>query len=52
MAYCGEDSLDVQFLDLLTQVVAGGPDGDGGLALVNAGGKKRMAFSNGGAISE
>jgi heat shock protein HslJ len=48
MAYCGEDSLDVQFLDLLSQVVAGGPDGSGGLALENAGGEKRMLFSNGG----
>ena len=49
MAFCGEDSLDVQFLDLLAQVVAGGPDGSGGLALENAGGEKRMLFSNGGA---
>ena len=49
MAFCGEDSLDVQFLDLLAQVAAGGPDGSGGLALENAGGEKRMLFSNGGA---
>jgi heat shock protein HslJ len=49
MAFCGEDSLDVQFLDLLANVVAGGPDGAGGLALENAGGEKRMLFSNGGA---
>ena len=49
MAFCGEDSLDVQFLDLLAQVVAGGPDGAGGLALENAGGEQRMLFSNGGA---
>jgi len=49
MAFCGEDSLDVQFLDLLANVVAGGPDGSGGLALENAGGEKRMLFSNGGA---
>jgi len=48
MAFCGEDSLDVQFLELLAQVVAGGPDGSGGLALENAGGEKRMLFSNGG----
>ena len=48
MAFCGEDSLDVQFLELLAQVVAGGPDGSGGLALENAGGEKRLLFSNGG----
>ena len=49
MAFCGEDSLDQQYVDLLGQVVAGGPDGAGGLALENAGGEKRMLFSNGGA---
>jgi heat shock protein HslJ len=49
MAFCGEDSLDQQFLDLLANVVAGGPDGSGGLALENAGGETRMEFSNGGA---
>jgi heat shock protein HslJ len=48
-AFCGEDSLDQQFLDLLANVVAGGLDGAGGLALENAGGEKRMLFSNGGA---
>lgn len=48
-AFCGDDSLDQQFLDLLANVVAGGPDGAGGLALENAGGEKRMLFSNGGA---
>jgi hypothetical protein len=48
MAACGEDSLDQQYLDLLSQVVAGGPDGSGGLALETAGGEKRMSFSNGG----
>lgn len=48
-AFCGEDSLDQEFLDLLANVVAGGPDGAGGLALENAGGEKRMLFSNGGA---
>lgn len=51
MAYCGEDSLDQQYLDLLSQVVAGGPDGAGGLALENAGGQTRMEFSNGGTAS-
>ena len=48
MAYCGEEPLDQQYLDLLSQVVAGGPDGAGGLALENAGDQTRMEFSNGG----
>jgi heat shock protein HslJ len=48
MAFCGEASLDQQYLDLLSQVVAGGPDGAGGLALENAGGEQRMLFKNGG----
>ena len=47
-AYCGDDSLDQQYLDLLNKVVAGGPDGSGGLALENAGGEKRLLFRNGG----
>lgn len=46
--FCGEDSLDMQYLELLSNVVAGGPDGKGGLALENAGGEKRMEFTNGG----
>ena len=49
MAFCGEESLDQQYIALLDQVVAGGPDGAGGLALENAGGQLRMSFSNGGA---
>jgi heat shock protein HslJ len=49
MAYCGEASLDQQYLELLSAVVAGGPDGQGNLALENAGGEKRMLFVNGGA---
>ena len=48
-AACGEGSLDQQYLDLLSAVVAGGPDGQGNLALENAGGEKRMLFVNGGA---
>lgn len=48
-AFCGEESLDLQYLDLLSQVVAGGPDGAGGFALENAGGEQRMTFQNGGA---
>jgi len=47
-AYCGDASLDQQYLELLSAVVAGGPDGQGNLALENAGGEKRMLFSNGG----
>ena len=47
MAFCGEDSLDQQYLDLLNSVVAGGPDGAGGFALEWAGAEKRMKFSNG-----
>ena len=48
-AACGEGSLDQQYLELLSAVVAGGPDGQGNLALKNAGGEKRMLFKNGGA---
>lgn len=43
-AYCGDDSLDQQYLSLLGGVVAGGPTGDGNLALENAGGEQRMLF--------
>jgi len=49
MAYCGEASLDQQYLALLGSVAAGGPDGAGGLALETAGGEQRMLFKNGGA---
>ena len=49
MAACGEASLGQQYLELLSAVVAGGPDGQGNLALENAGGEKRMLFDNGGA---
>jgi heat shock protein HslJ len=48
MAACAEGSLDQQYLELLSAVVAGGPDGQGNLALENAGGEKRMLFVNGG----
>ena len=48
MAFCGEASLDTQYLQLLSQVAAGGPDGVGGLALETAGGEQRMLFKNGG----
>ncbi len=46
--YCGETSLDHQYLQLLDNVAAGGPDGAGGLALETAGGAERMLFKNGG----
>jgi heat shock protein HslJ/uncharacterized protein YraI len=48
MAFCGEESLDQQYLELLSNVVAGGPDGAGGLALETAGGEQRMEFQKGG----
>lgn len=48
MAYCGEASLDQQYLQLLGSVAAGGPDGQGNLALETAGGEQRMIFKNGG----
>jgi heat shock protein HslJ len=48
MAFCGEKSLDTQYLQLLGSVAAGGPDGQGGLALETAGGEQRMLFKNGG----
>jgi hypothetical protein len=48
MAACGGDSLDQQYFELLDAIVAGGPDGAGGLALETAGGEQRMEFANGG----
>ena len=48
MAACGEGSLDQQYLQLLSAIAAGGPDGAGGLALETAGGEQRMLFKNGG----
>ncbi len=45
---CEPDSMETEFLELLKDVVAGGPDGQGGLALETAGGEKRMEFQNGG----
>lgn len=48
MAFCGEASLDQQYLQLLGSVAAGGPNGAGGLALETAGGAQRMLFMNGG----
>lgn len=51
-AVCAEGSLEQEYLDLLNNVVAGGPDGAGNLALENAGGEKRMLFRNGGPAGE
>ena len=48
-AACPEGSLEQQYLNLLSSVVAGGPDGAGNLALETAGGAQRMLFLNGGA---
>jgi hypothetical protein len=50
MAACDIGSLDQQYLTLLGDVVAGGPDGAGGLALETAGGAQRMGFRNGDAV--
>ncbi len=49
LMYCGDNSLDQQYLQLLGSVAAGGPDGTGNLALETAGGAQRMIFINGGA---
>ena len=48
MAACDLGSLDQQYLTLLDDVAAGGPDGAGGLMLQTAGGAQVMLFSNGG----
>lgn len=48
MAACPEGSLEQQYLQLLDEVVAGGPDGTGSLALETAGGAQRMLFQDGG----
>ena len=49
MAYCGDASLDQKYLNLLSNVAAGGPDTAGGFALEFAGGAQRMLFKNAGA---
>jgi heat shock protein HslJ len=51
-AACPEGSMSDEYLALLDQVVAGGPDGTGKLALENAGGEKRMLFQNGGPAAQ
>ena len=52
MAACDLGSLDQQYLNLLDDVAAGGPDGAGGLMLQTAGGAQQMLFSNGGAATQ
>ena len=49
MAACDLGSLNQQYLTLLDDVAAGGPDGAGSLMLQTAGGAQQMLFSNGGA---
>ena len=52
MAYCGDASLDQQYLALLGNVAAGGPDGSGGFALETPGGEQRLLFKDGGAATQ
>lgn len=52
LAACGEGSLSQQYLNLLSSVAAGGPDGAGGLSLETAGGAQRMLFRNAGAAPQ
>ena len=52
MMYCGDASMDQQYLELLGSVAAGGPDGEGNLALETPGGEQRMLFKNGGAATQ
>jgi heat shock protein HslJ len=47
-AACPAGSLDQQYIQLLENIAAGGPDGAGNLALETAGGAQRMLFQNGG----
>lgn len=46
LAFCGEASLDQVYVELLNNIVAGGPEGAGGLALETAGGEQRMVFES------
>jgi heat shock protein HslJ len=52
LAFCGEASLDQQYLNLLSSVAAGGPTDQDGFALESAGGAQRMIFQNGGAAAQ
>ena len=52
MAACGPQSLEQDYVRLLGSVVAGGPDGAGGLALESAGGAERMVVQNGGPVAQ
>jgi len=48
MAYCGEQSLDRTYLELLGQTSDGGLDSSGRLTLESTGGAMQMIFRNGG----
>jgi len=48
MAYCGEQSLDRKYLELLGRATTGGLDGNSHLTLESTGGAARMRFRNGG----
>ncbi|MDX1436859.1 MAG: META domain-containing protein [Anaerolineales bacterium] len=48
LAFCGEDSLDQQYLALLDSVAIGSPTRDRELALETGDGALRMLFQNGG----
>jgi heat shock protein HslJ len=52
LAACGEGSLSQQYLNLLSSVAAGGPNGAGGLVLETAGGAQRLTFIDGGAAPQ
>jgi hypothetical protein len=49
-AYCGEKSLNQQYVALLNAIAVGWPDGAGGLALETAGGEEHMSLKNGSAV--
>lgn len=48
MMACPEGSLDAQYMTLLSNVAAAGPDGSGGFAMTGAGGVDYMLFRDGG----
>ncbi len=48
LAICDDDGLGERFIQLLSNVTAGGPDGAGGFALETGGGAERLTFKNGG----
>jgi heat shock protein HslJ len=50
MALCDDDGLGEQFINLLSGVAAGGPDGADRFALETGGGAERLTFQNGGMV--